>query len=86
MPLIVTAFLLSFVWVWGDYVAPMLFLSQNNTTLTVALSTGYTDQQGNGLPNVQAAAALLYVIPEIVVFFLAQRYFVRGFVTSGLKR
>ncbi len=85
LPVIVTAFLLSFVWVWGDYVAPTLFLSQYNTTLAVALSTGYTDLQGNGLPNVQAAAALLYVIPEIVVFFLAQRYFVRGIVTTGLK-
>jgi ABC-type glycerol-3-phosphate transport system permease component len=85
LPVIVTAFLLSFVGVWGDFVAPALFLSQNNTTLAVALSTGYTDPQGNGLPNVQAAAALLYVIPEIVVFFFAQRYFVRGIVTSGLK-
>ena len=85
VPVIVTAFLLSFVGVWGDFVAPALFLSQNNTTLAVALSTGYVDPQGNGLPNVQAAAALLYVIPEIVVFFFAQRYFVRGIVTSGLK-
>lgn len=85
MPVIVTAFLLSFVGVWGDYITPALFLNQNNTTLAVALSIGYVDPQGNAFQNVQAAGALLYVIPEIVVFFLAQRYFVRGIVTSGLK-
>jgi ABC-type glycerol-3-phosphate transport system permease component len=85
VPVLVTAFLLSFVWVWGDYVAPTLFLSQDNTTLAVALAAGYVDPKGNTLPNVQAAGALLYILPEIVVFFFAQRYFVRGIVTSGLK-
>ncbi len=85
LPVIVTAFLLSFVWVWGDYVTPTLLLSQDNTTLAVAISASYVDPNNNPLPNVQAAAALLYILPEIVVFFFAQRYFVRGIVTSGLK-
>jgi ABC-type glycerol-3-phosphate transport system permease component len=75
----------SFVWVWGDYVTPTLFLSQNNTTLAVALAGGYVDAHDNALVNVQAAGALLYILPEILVFFFAQRYFVRGIVTSGLK-
>src|SRR5579884_140699 len=85
LPVIVTAFLLSFVWVWGDYVTPTLLLSQDNTTLAVAISASYVDPNNDPLPNVQAAAALLYILPEIVVFFFAQRYFVRGIVTSGLK-
>lgn len=85
MPVMVTAFLLSFTWVWGDYITPSLLLSQDNTTLAVAISGLYLDPHGNALQTVQAAGALIYVIPEIVVFFLAQRYFVRGIVTSGLK-
>lgn len=85
VPIMVTAFLLSFVQVWGDYITPTLFLSQSNTTLAVAIAGSYVDAQGNTLPNVQAAGALLYILPEIVVFFIAQRYFVRGIVTSGLK-
>lgn len=85
LPVIVTAFLLSFTYVWGDYIAPTLFLSQDNTTLAVAISAGYVDAHQNALPNVQAAGALLYIIPEIIVFVFAQRYFVRGIVTSGLK-
>jgi len=85
LPVIVTAFLLSFTYVWGDYIAPTLFLNQNNTTLAVAIGASYTDAQGNALVNVQAAGALLYIVPEIFVFVLAQRYFVRGIVTSGLR-
>lgn len=85
IPVMVTAFLLSFVWVWGDYITPTLFLSQNNTTLAVVLAGSYVDAHDNALPNVQAAGALLYMLPEIVGFFFAQRYFVRGIATSGLK-
>jgi ABC-type glycerol-3-phosphate transport system permease component len=85
LPVIMTVFLLSFVSVWGDYIGPTLFLSQDNTTLSVAMSAGYADPHGNALINLQAAGALIYIVPEIVVFFFAQRYFVRGIVTSGLK-
>jgi multiple sugar transport system permease protein len=85
IPVIVTAFLLSFTWVWGDYISPALLLNQDNTTLAVAISGLYLDPHGNALQTVQAAGALIYIIPEIVVFFFAQRYFVRGIVTSGLK-
>ncbi len=84
-PVLVTAFLLSFTSVWGDYITPSLFLNQDNTTLAVAISAGYADAHGNALANVQAAGALLYIVPEVVIFFFAQRYFVRGIVTSGLK-
>jgi ABC-type glycerol-3-phosphate transport system permease component len=85
LPVIVTAFLFSFTYVWGDYITPTLFLNQDNTTLAVAISASYTDAHGNALSNVQAAGALLYIVPEIIVFVFAQRYFVRGIVTSGLK-
>src|SRR5690349_8416789 len=85
VPVIMTAFVLSFTGVWGDYITPSLLLSQDNTTLAVAIGSGYVDPHGNGLANVQAAGSLLYIIPEIAIFFFAQRYFVRGIVTSGLK-
>lgn len=85
VPAIVTAFLISFTSVWGDYLTPLLLLSPDNTTLSVAMTAGYIDPHGNPLITVQAAGTLFYVVPEIVLFFFAQRYFVRGIVTSGLK-
>jgi ABC-type glycerol-3-phosphate transport system permease component len=85
IPVIVTSFLISFMGVWGDYITPKLLLSTDNTTLAVAMSFGYLDPHGNPLTNVQAAGSLLYIIPGIVIFFFAQRYFVRGIVTSGIK-
>lgn len=85
IPALVTAFLLSFTSVWGDYLTPLLLLSPDNTTLAVAMTAGYIDPHGNALVTVQAAGTLFYVLPEVLLFFFAQRYFVRGIVTSGMK-
>jgi multiple sugar transport system permease protein len=85
VPAIVTSLLLSFTGVWGDFITPLLLLSQENTTLAVAMASSYVDPHGNPLTNLQAAGTLFYIIPEIVIFFFAQRYFVRGIVMSGLK-
>ena len=85
IPAIITAFLISFTSVWGDFLTPLLLLSPDNTTLSVAMTAGYVDPHNHPLITVQAAGAVLYVMPEVVLFFFAQRYFVRGIVTSGLK-
>lgn len=84
-PVLITSLILSFTGVWGDYFTPSLFLSQDNTTLSVALSAGYTNPHGDALTNIVASGAVLYVLPVLILFFFAQQYFVRGIATSGLK-
>lgn len=84
-PVLMTSFLLSFTWTWGDWIAPALFLDPDHTTLSVAIAAFYLDPHGNPDATVQAAAATLYVIPVLVIFLFAQRYFIRGVATSGMK-
>jgi ABC-type glycerol-3-phosphate transport system permease component len=84
-PVLMTSFLLSFTWVWGDFIAPQLLLDVDHTTLSVAIASWYRDPHGNPIATVQAAAATLYVIPVLLIFLFAQRYFIRGVVTSGIK-
>jgi ABC-type glycerol-3-phosphate transport system permease component len=55
------------------------------TTLSVAITAWYRDPHGNAIPTVQAAAAALYVVPALLIFFFAQRYFIRSVVSSGVK-
>ena len=84
-PLLVTAFVLAFNAVWGDFIAPDLFLNSSNTTLAMGVATGYTNQAGYPLYNLLAGGAFLYVIPVVLLFLFAQRSYVRGFANSGLK-
>ena len=85
-PIIATALVISFAGVWGDYLTPLLFLSGDNTTLAVGIARGYVDPHVYvTYPNIVAAGTIFYVLPLLVLFFFAQRAFVRGIVTSGLK-
>jgi multiple sugar transport system permease protein len=84
-PVLLTSFLLSFTWIWGDFIAPQLLLDVDHTTLSVAIAAWYRDPHGNPISMVQAAAATFYVIPVLFIFLFAQRYFVRSVVASGIK-
>jgi multiple sugar transport system permease protein len=84
-PVLITSFILSFTWSWGDYIAPALLLDLDRTTLSVAITAFYQDPNGNVIPTVQAAAAVLYVLPVLAVFFIMQRYFINSAVSSGVK-
>jgi multiple sugar transport system permease protein len=84
-PVLVTAFLLSFTWTWGDFIGPQLLLDVDHTTLAVAITAWYRDPHGNPYHTVQAAAAALYILPVMVIFLFAQRYFIRGIMSSGIK-
>ena len=53
-PLMVTAFVLAFNAVWGDFIAPNLLLDQSNTTLAVGCRAGYVNEQGFLFPNILA--------------------------------
>lgn len=84
-PVLITSFLLQFTWTWGDYIAPALLLDLDRTTLSVAITAFYQDPNGNTIPTLQAAAAVMYIVPVLLIFFFAQRYFVRSTVSSGIK-
>lgn len=88
-PALATSFILNFVGVWGDWVAPVIYLDDAKTTLAVKLATPtYTnpgDVSGQIFVTLTLAAAVIYTIPPVIMFFLAQRNIMAGVVTTGLK-
>ena len=84
-PALATSFIFNFSWAWGDYFTPMIYLSDAKTTLAVKLATSYLDPKGHALYTITLAACVVYTLPLIVMFFLGQKYILKGMVTSGLK-
>jgi multiple sugar transport system permease protein len=88
-PALATSFILNFVGVWGDWVAPIIYLTDAKTTLAVKLATptyvAPGDVTGTAFVTITLAAALIYSLPPVIMFFLAQRNIMEGVVTSGLK-
>lgn len=84
-PVLAASAIFAFLWAWGDYLYPVLLLNDANTTLAVRLATAFRDPQGNQLTTVTMAGVVLYSLPLILVFFFAQRFIVKGIVTTGIR-
>ena len=84
-PALAASAIFMFLWVWGDWLYPALLLHQDNTTLAVRMANAYADPHGNPLQTVTMAGVVLYVAPLILFFAFAQRFIVRGIVTTGIK-
>lgn len=83
-PILATAFILNFAGMWGEYINPLIYLSNAKTTLAVKLATAYVDPHGDTLTVVTLAACVLYTLPLVVLFFVGQKYIMKGVITSGL--
>ncbi len=84
-PVIATSFIFNFSGTWSDWFSPLIYLDDQRTTLAVKLTRGYQNPQGFAMVMPTLAAAAIYTMPLIVLFFVGQRYIIQGVVTSGIK-
>ncbi len=83
-PVLATLALFTFMNHWNEFLLPVIYLTdQAKMTLTVGLS--FFRLQYSTLYHYLMAGTVLSTIPIFVLFVLLQKYFVRGFVMSGLK-
>ncbi len=82
--ILATLGLLKAVAVWNDYMWPLIMTnSENMRTIQLALSMFKTD---SGIMwNQMMAGSVLVALPMFILFLCAQKYFIQGIVTSGLK-
>lgn len=81
---IATLTITTFMESWNDYLWPLLMLNdKNKMTLTLALNS-LNGQYGTEY-NILMAGSLLSMIPIIVIYTLAQKYFKEGLMAGGVK-
>jgi len=84
-PALTTVAIFTFLGGWNDFIGPLLYLnSPEKFTVSIGLAT-FRSAMYTPRWNLMMAASAAMVLPVILVFFLAQRYFVQGIVMSGLK-
>ena len=84
-PALAVVALFTFMGTWNDFMGPMIYLSDQETfTLSLGLQA-YQSQHGGTQWNLLMAAATVVILPVIIVFFFAQKMFIQGIATSGLK-
>lgn len=84
-PALATLAAFGFIWTWTEFYWPMLATSSvSMRTLEVGLSV-FKDAYGGTNWPLQMTAAVIVMVPALIVFLILQRYFIRGVVLSGLK-
>ena len=86
-PAIAAVALFQFLYCWNDFFGPLLYTGSNPKiwTLAVGLSQYSETVHRSVLWNIQMAASVLFMLPVIALFFLAQRVFVEGVTLTGVK-
>ena len=84
-PVITTVTILNGMWIWNDYLLPSLMLGQNGKvkTLPVAVQAfvgSYVKQW-----DLILTAALLAIIPMVVIFLIGQKQIMNGMVEGAVK-
>lgn len=83
-PALVTTAIFTFIWSWDDFFAQVLYLS-SMSKFTVGLALRSFIDQFEVQWGQLLAMSLLSVMPSTIIFFLAQKHFVEGITTTGLK-
>lgn len=87
-PLWITMIIMAFQGSWNDFLNPLVYL---NSDTKYTLSLGMANFMG-GLSeatpqfNYYMASNLLYMLPPLLLFFFAQRYFMMGLGTLGVSQ
>ena len=87
-PALAAVAIFSFLGTWNDFFGPLIFLrSRDMLTLAVGLhfmATAASSSVRPNLPHLMAGSTMI-LLPPLLVFFFAQRYFIQGVTFSGIK-
>jgi oligogalacturonide transport system permease protein len=84
-PALFSAGLFQLMWTWNDFFNVLIYISKV-TRFPVSLGLRISLDSSSAVQwNQVMAMASVSILPLIIIFFFAQRYFVEGISTSGLK-
>ena len=85
-PALATLSAFSFMGLWNSYLWP-LFVARRDEIMTLPVALAFLQGETRGLTewNIVMAGSVVAVLPILIAYIFAQRWFVRGVVVSGIK-
>lgn len=85
VPALLAQGLLGFIGGYNDYFGPLIYLQSSNLyTLQIALKTFSSVYASK--PSIVMAGTVVALVPTLVIYFIAQDYFIEGIAASGIKQ
>jgi len=84
-PIHATVLVLNGIWIWNDYLLPLLILGKGNRVMTIPLAVSnfagaYVKQW-----DLILTAILMAMIPIVIFFLFAQKFIIKGMVAGSIK-
>ena len=74
----------AFIRVWNDFLEPLIYIhSMDKMTLSLGLRF-FQDQDFTDWTSLMAVS-IIVLVPSVALFFVAQKYYIHGVVTTGIK-
>jgi multiple sugar transport system permease protein len=76
--------IMEFTWAWNNFMGPLIYLNSIKL-FTVSLGLRQFQQRSGTDLQLMMAQTVLFVLPVLLLFFVAQRRYIQGIVVSGVK-
>jgi raffinose/stachyose/melibiose transport system permease protein len=83
-PITVTIIILNSLWIWNDFLLPLLVL-QNPELRTIPLATFFFFGQYTKQWDLALAALVISIIPLLIFFFMMQKHIIKGIASGSIK-
>jgi multiple sugar transport system permease protein len=84
-PAIAAVALFNFLYAWNDLFGPLLYVGEDSSSWTLAIGLSEFKALHHVQWNLTMAASVLFMLPVIILFFLAQKAFIEGITLTGVK-
>jgi len=84
-PALVTTALLNFIWAWDSFKWPLLVTRDSNMRVVAVGLQQFMASEGGTRVQLLMAFASMVVVPVLVFYFITQKYFKEGVITTGIK-
>jgi raffinose/stachyose/melibiose transport system permease protein len=84
-PIQATVLVLNGIWIWNDYLLPLLVLGKGNDVMTIPLAVSNFAGAFVKQWDLILTAILMAMVPVIIFFLFAQKYIVKGMVAGAIK-
>jgi multiple sugar transport system permease protein len=85
-PAIVAVALFHFIFAWNDFFNPLIYLSTKSELQPLSVGIQTFNAIYSQQPHLIQATSLLALALPVVIFFMAQRFFMRGVVITGVEK
>jgi multiple sugar transport system permease protein len=86
IPAVIAVGLFHFFWAWNDYFLPLIYLQGNTALQPISVGIANFNALFSQKPTLIEASAIMALAVPVLIFFLAQRAFMRGIVVTGVEK